>query len=201
MVHALLCSAGFQGTKVETFFKELCRSNNYTRSCIITTAHPKKEKAHWMQHTHAQFNMWGIASCFIDIEKGETIPEVDVVFVGGGNTFTLMKYVSQYNIKSNLTRLFERGGLYVGSSAGAIILSPTIESAGEIIPKDKNTIGLVDLKGLAMVPFHIHPHTTENQMESIESFRKTKSDPLVCLKDGEAVYIHNEFKQYIGTVG
>ena len=66
----------------------------------------------------------------------------------GGNTFHLLHSIqsSSVSIQDQVLAMCNRGGLYIGSSAGAVLVSPSIASAGEVHP-DRNVDGVVDLTG------------------------------------------------------
>ncbi len=56
------------------------------------------------------------------------IKESDAVFVGGGNTFRLLKELYDWDLVEVIRRAVENGKPYVGSSAGAIIACPSLKT-------------------------------------------------------------------------
>ena len=189
--HALLAAAGLRGEPIQAIVQKAIHQKRYKKGVIVTTAHPKREEAHWAKVTKEQLEAFGLAMSFVDLEKGEGIGDADVVYVTGGNTFTLLFWAKKMHMYEQLLELFERGGMYIGSSAGAVIFSPNITSAGEIHP-DKNDIGLADLQGFDFVPFHIVPHYTKEMEEDIAAFlEKHPSATIERLQNGEGIYLHN----------
>ncbi len=192
MVHALLTSSGFSSRSVWQVFCDTVQRCEYTTAVIITTAHPKKEKAVWAQETRRQMESIQLATCFFDIASGASFPEdIDVMYVCGGNTFSLLQAVREHSFANQIEKLFDRGGFYVGSSAGSVILSPTIASAAEIHP-DKNTFGLEDLTGVGMIDFHIIPHFQKSDRQAVRAFAKRHLEPTQTLANGKALYIHDD---------
>ncbi len=186
----LLASSGFSNPKVWNKFANLVKEKDYKTAVIVTTAHPKKEKAIWAQETKRQMSSIGLSVSFVDFEKGEGKNiEADVIYVCGGNTFRLLKGAMEVDFKKEVEGLFKRGGTYVGSSAGSIILSPTIATASEISP-DKNEVGLSDLSGLDVISFHIVPHYRKEDAKSFDNFKKRHIEGAEALEDGEALYIN-----------
>ena len=189
-IHALLTSSSFSSDRIKTFFESLVVSQSYKKAVIVTTAHPKKEKSVWNIQTKIQLESAGLDCNFVDFEAGECVPiDTDVIYVCGGNTFRLLKYAKEVNFGEQIKRLFNTGGLYFGSSAGSIILSPDIYSAVDISP-DKNIVNLTDFSAFNFIDFHIVPHYTEDFLDSVVEFEKAHDALVVKLRDGEAVYIN-----------
>ncbi len=109
----------------------------------------------------------------------------DVIYVYGGNTFHLMNEANRSGFREHILEII-KNKLYVGVSAGSIIATPNISNAGWE-PADPNTCGLVDMRGLNLVPFLVCPHWNgEPRKEAIGSALEIK-----YLRDGEALAINN----------
>lgn len=194
-VHALLVSSGFSSEKIYNKVGDLVKDRNYKTAQIITTAHPKKEEASWAKITKEQLENLKLKVSFVDFDNGESISDdTDVIYVCGGNTFHLLHSIQQssFSIKDQLQNFFDNGGLYIGSSAGAVIFSPTISSAGEIHP-DKNYDGITDVRGFNYISQHIIPHYTRVMDDDISAFmlkHNLQEKEIVRLKNGEGVYVY-----------
>ena len=68
----------------------------------------------------------------IDLKE---IVEFDAIYVGGGNTFYLLKKIKEMGFDKLIRRFVALGKLYVGVSAGSMIAGPDIEIAS---PFDEN---------------------------------------------------------------
>ncbi len=191
--HLLLTSSSFSHKKIQDFFTSLVKKYNYKTATIITTANPKKEKALLAQKTKEQILSFGCKDvCFLDIE-GKTNLDIqsDIVYVCGGNTFALLKYAKESGLLEQIQKLFDRGGLYMGSSAGSLILSPDIESAAEINP-DKNKVGISDLSAFSIVDFAFVPHYRESMDGKIKSFKQRTKKKVCAFVDGSGIYIKDD---------
>mgnify|MGYP001942016500 CR=1 FL=1 len=83
------------------------------------------------------------------------IAEAEVVMVGGGNTFNLLKCCREHGLLQPIRDAVKRGALYVGWSAGANLACPTIRTT--------NDMPIIDPGGfdaLNLVPLQINPHFT-----------------------------------------
>ena len=189
--HILLTSSGFSNSTLLDLVQSLVDKNGYKTACVITTAHPKKEKSVWATHTYSQLADLGVTVTFVDFEKGENGSGADILYVCGGNTCTLAHYAREAGFIDVVNDCMQRGGMYIGSSAGSVLLSPTIASAAEIHP-DKNATGLQDLLGLDVIDFHIIPHYRDTDAQIVANFKKRHIEPTEILRDGEAIHIHGD---------
>lgn len=80
----------------------------------------------------------------------------EAVFVGGGNTYRLLKRVREAGLLEPLRRRVLEGMPYLGWSAGSNLAGPTI-----LTTNDWNVVGLNDFTALRLVPFNINPHYKE----------------------------------------
>lgn len=84
-----------------------------------------------------------------------TIAAAEVVIVGGGNTFQLLKECRERGLLVPVVDVVKRGALYIGWSAGANLACPTIRTT--------NDMPIVDPQGfdaLGLFPLQINPHFT-----------------------------------------
>jgi dipeptidase E len=89
-------------------------------------------------------------------DKIQALHEASAIFVGGGNTFHLLKLLQKFNLINAIQKLVSNGLTYVGWSAGSNIASPTICTTNDmpiVEPESFDSLGLVS--------FQINPHFTE----------------------------------------
>lgn len=200
--HGLLVSSGFSSPTIREKVADLAAKRGYVRAHVVATARPEKEKAPWVSVTKEQLEEMGMAVSFVDFDVGESLDtDVDLIYVCGGNTFHLLHSVqhSPALIRDQIEAMCGRGGLYIGSSAGAVLASPTIASAGEVHP-DENIDGVTDLTGFRFVSQHIIPHYDTSLDAEIAVFREKYSlaeGKILLLQDGEGVYIDGEHRVLI----
>lgn len=92
-------------------------------------------------------------------DKKNALKDSSAIFVGGGNTFHLLKMLQQFDLVETIQQVVENGVPYVGWSAGSNIASPTICTT--------NDMPIVEPKSfdsLSLIPFQINPHFTEKSI-------------------------------------
>ncbi len=116
----------------------------------------------------------------------------EVIFVAGGNTF----YLLQESIKSSfdlvLKGLADRNKIYVGSSAGAVLVGPDISLVGSFDDPSKAP-ELKDYTGLHLIDFVVLPHygkpKYEERYQDIIKRATVKGVKTKLLRDDEYVVV------------
>jgi dipeptidase E len=123
--------------------------------------------------------------------------DIDIFYSCGGNTFYILDRVRKTGFDKYIKNFINKGKLYVGISAGSIIVHKTIEIAGWGIEADKNLIGLSDLRGLNITNIAIFPHFKNKLKKEVNGFKKNTPYPIVELKDKQALLILGNKKRMI----
>lgn len=116
------------------------------------------------------------------------IETAEAVFVGGGNTFRLLKTLQEADLLAPLRARALSGMPYMGASAGINLAGPTIRTT--------NDMPIVEPRGfdaLGLVPFQINPHYLdpdpgsthmgETREERIAEFHEENRTPVLGLRE------------------
>ena len=124
------------------------------------------------------------------------IHRADAIFVGGGNTFRLLKALQDLDLLEAIRGRVKSGGRYIGSSAGSNVAGPTIKTT-----KDMPIVQPRSFDSLGLVPFQISPHYLdpdsnsthmgETQEERILQFLEENETPVVGIREGAWLLIEN----------
>lgn len=118
-------------------------------------------------------------------ELFEQLKDYDVIFVAGGNTFYLLDKMKSTGFDEVLVKLLEKGIIYVGSSAGSIVVCPDISYASSIDDSSK-VPDLKDYSGLNFISSYILPHYKEKYNNIIE---ENKNFDFITLTDSELLIV------------
>jgi len=106
---------------------------------------------------------------------------VDLLFVGGGNTFRLLDQVKRYGFIDPIRRFWADGGDYYGGSAGAVLACEGIEIADG---HDPNEPGLLDFTALGLLSgAAVLPHFTEDQLDGASRWATTRHATVLGLPE------------------
>lgn len=166
---------------------------------IVTTAAEGKEENKYSLLAKKQFESMGFVNIdFIDLEtqQEKELSSYGIIYVCGGNTFKLLKFAREANFKNSIKHLLKRNGVYIGVSAGSIIVGPSIEIAGKVAA-DKNTIGLEDLTGLWITDLIILPHYSPKLEKETKTFETKYNVTVERISNSQALFIKNGEKTII----
>ena len=146
----------------------------------------------------ARFQKMGyeLTSIHFAANPAQAVKETDAMFIGGGNTFRLLKALYDFDLLDVIRERVDAGMPYVGSSAGSNMACPTIRTTNDmpiVQPPSFNALGLV--------PFQINPHYLdpdpnsrhmgETREERIIQFLEENETPVVGLREGAMLRIEN----------
>jgi dipeptidase E len=136
----------------------------------------------------------------------KAIEQTDAIFIGGGNTFRLLKALQDLDLLDPIRRKVNSGAPYIGSSAGSNVAGPTIKTT-----KDMPIVQPQSFDSLALVPFQISPHFQdpdptsrhmgETQEERIIQFLEENEAPVVGIREGAWLVCENGAVTLRGEAG
>lgn len=104
---------------------------------------------------------YDIVSVHEDASPYQLISTADAVFIGGGNTFLLLKTLHEWDLLNGIRKRVENGMPYIGTSAGSNVACPTIKTTN-----DMPIVGPKNLEALGVFPYQINAHYIDPQPDS-----------------------------------
>lgn len=146
----LLLSGGGEPDQVKAldkFFAKYVSGGKVLYIPVAMEKMPYSDCEKWFRDTYKKYNIFDIDVC-TDLSVIESLQDYKAIFIGGGNTFKLLKEVRESGFDKKLIDYLNNNGFVYGGSAGAIIFGKTIETSSHA---DKNNVGLKDLSGLNLL--------------------------------------------------
>src|SRR5215213_7944627 len=136
----------------------------------------------------------------------KAVNETDAIFIGGGNTFRLLKTLYDFNLLDPIRNRVSNGMPYIGSSAGSNVAAPTIKATNDmpiLQPPSFDALGLVSFQ---INPHYLDPdlssrHMGETREERIIQFLEENDTPVVGLREGAMLRIKNGETMLRGSSG
>lgn len=124
------------------------------------------------------------------------IDEADAIFVGGGNTFRLLKSLYDHDLLDPIRRRIGAGAPYIGSSAGSIVACPSLKTTKDMPVVQPPSFGALGLVSFQISPHYVDPdptstHMGETQEERILQFLEENEAAVVGLREGSILRVQN----------
>ena len=188
----LLLSGGGEPDQVkplDEYFANYVKDGKILYIPVAMDKIPYDDCEKWFRETYAKYNLNNIEMC-TNLKEINDLNNYKAIFIGGGNTFKLLKEIKESNFDIILKDYLNNNGFIYGGSAGAIIFGKTIEPA---IHADKNTVNLKDLNGLNILDdYDVWCHYKET-----DNLKDLNRKTIVLYEESGILYDGKEIK----TVG
>jgi dipeptidase E len=190
--------------KTLSLLKPLLNGRPATKVAFIANASDSaKEEAWWVSNDREKFNELGYKTTDVDLrtitaeELLQTLKDVDILHVAGGSVFYLISLIKKRGFEAILTDAIKKGSvIYTGTSAGAMIMGPSIAMFGFDEEEKPFLADVPNQKGLGLINFSIMPHS--NNAEFVSEFNKVveklpiHTEPLLFIQDTQAVWVEDD---------
>ena len=157
---------------------------------------------------HERFKKMGyeLASVHNAVDPFLAVEETDAIFIGGGNTFRLLKALYDQNLLDPIRQRVGAGMPYIGSSAGSNVAGPTIKTTNDmpiVQPPSFDALGLVSFQ---INPHYLDPdpnskHMGETREKRIQEFLEENDTPVLGLREGAIARCENGTIVLKGSTG
>ncbi len=228
----LLTANGVTNPDLEQAFLELIGHRSGLRIAYISTASdsiewiPEKEgskkfipklkeltseeqaaKESWLREYKARFNEKGHNVVIVDLKEDpakirETLETVDVIDVGGGDVNWLLDWAKKSKLDTYLKDLLMKDVVYMGASAGSMLVNPDIGFTWW------EPSSFDDRVGLEIIDFMFQPLHGENDVSKAKEFTERKKHlqslvdypwKIYLVMDGQAVKVDGDKVEHVGV--
>jgi dipeptidase E len=133
----------------------------------------------------------------------DQLDRAEGIFVGGGNTFRLLKKLYDRNLLDPIRKRVRDGLPYIGSSAGSIVTCPTIRTTN-----DMPIVECSSLDSFGFIPFQINghyldpdpgsTHKGETREDRLREFHEENATPVVGLREGTMLLVEDNSYKLLG---
>jgi dipeptidase E len=171
--------------------------SNLNLAFVTTASDPYEDKA-WLYEDRDKLISMGFKVKDFDIKNktqetlNQELNNVDVIFIAGGNIFYLLEKTLKSGFDKVVKQLIDKGVVYIGSSAGSVLLCPTIEYC-KTFDDPKIAPNLKSYNGLGIVDFLIIPHYEKEKyiqrQETVKNEWRNKGFNIKLITNNQAIII------------
>lgn len=151
----------------------------------------------YVQRVADVFTKWGFAVDGLHTfpDQIDAIKKAEAIFIGGGNTFVLLKTLYESKLVDVIRqRVLTDGIPYIGSSAGTNVATRSIHTTNDmpvVLPPTFDALGLVpfNMNPHYMDPDHNSKHKGETREMRLMEFHEYNETPVLALREGTALVV------------
>jgi len=145
----------------------------------------------WITSTFAPLGITDITMwTSLTEHQASEIDQFSGVYIGGGNTFSLLAELQESGFDEHLRTCAKRGRAIYGGSAGAVVLGRDIQIVAHV---DTNDVGLKRTTGLDLIQGHaILPHYTAKDDDLIRSYIEGYKFPVLAITERSGIIVEDD---------
>jgi dipeptidase E len=204
----LVSSSRVHGTGYLEHCASQIKANFKQSASVLFVPYAIKDHDGYEATVAERFNELGLTLTSIHraADPVKAVEQADGIFIGGGNSFRLLKRLYDEHLIEPIRRRVAAGMPYMGSSAGSNMACVTIKTSN-----DMPIVYPPSFDALQLVPFQINPHyldpdpSSTHQGETrelrIAEFHEENATPVIGLREGSMLVIDGDSITLEGKTG
>ncbi len=133
-------------------------------------------------------------------ESLESLLDCDAIHLSGGDTRHFLEGLIRADMLDLLRQWAQSGRVMIGTSAGAILMTPTI--AVDAILRNAEPAHAAAPDALNLAPFEFFPHLDKSPayLPALVSYSRANRRPILACPDGDGIIVDDDEVLFIGKV-
>lgn len=204
----LVSSSTVHGTGYLQHCAEAARQLFAGCRCIAFVPYAGFDRDGYATRVATRFAEWGlnVASVHAAASPAAAIERADGVFIGGGNTFRLVRDLHGCGLMEPIRRRVAAGIPYMGTSAGSNVACPTLCTTNDMPIVEPPSFAALDLVPFQINPHYLDPepastHMGESRDQRLVEYLEESDRPVVALREGAMLRIAGDSMTLLGDAG
>jgi dipeptidase E len=155
-----------------------------------------------------RFGAWDldVVAVHASARPADALEAADGIFIGGGNTFRLVRDLHACELLEPIRRRIAEGAPYMGTSAGSNVACPTLCTTN-----DMPIVEPPSFVALGLVPFQLNPHYLdpdpasthmgETRDQRLAEYLEENRGPVLALREGAMLRVRGDRMILDGATG
>lgn len=165
---------------------------------ILFVPYALADHAGYAAKARERFERFGIAlrSIHESAEPSRALENAEAIFIGGGNTFRLLKALYDRHLVAPIRARVDAGMPYMGASAGSNVAGPTIRTTNDMPIVEPPSFNALNLFPYQINPHYLDPdpsstHMGETREERLLQYLEENETPVLGLREGCYLRVQN----------
>jgi dipeptidase E len=139
---------------------------------------------------------YNLESIHNSTDPRSAVERAEAVFIGGGNTFRLLKGLYDGQLLDRIRARVNSGIPYMGASAGSNVAGPTIRTTNDMPIVEPPSLASLNLFPYQINPHYIDPdpsstHMGETREERLLQYLEENETPVIAIREGSFLRVQN----------
>ncbi len=190
--------------QVDSYLLQLLGTTTARIGYISSSSDPQRQyfmaKQEYYKHYGFELALYVELDVAYDSSLLDSLFACDAIHLSGGNTYYFLYWLQQRGLIERLQHYALHKGVLIGISAGAIIMTPSVNSAQ--LCGDTPYAPLTIYQGLGLVDFAFVPHVqdTLEDYAHMQAYANHQQKLLYGCHDGDGIIVAGETITLVGNV-